>query len=307
MIRRPPRSPLSSSSAASDVYKRQVQIAPGVDMPLLGLGTGGGWAGNSTAVYQGTLSALSLGYRHFDTALSYGTLGAFGKAIKQAGVPRSELFITSKVPGGLTGSETTAAVNQSLTASGLEAVDLMLIHFPASFNGTGGENRVASWKALEEAVGQGLIRAIGVSHFCPEHIQEILKVSKVPVALNQVEYHVGMANSPDSKTDGRAFDQAHDITYESFMPLCGQCEDAELITGNVTNSIGAKYGKTGSQVALRWLVQQKIPAIPRSGSAVHQKQNLDIFDFELSQDDMGVLNAYSNSKIAGLSADCQIP
>lgn len=279
---------------------------PGVNMPLIGLGTGGHWVRNSSAVYEGTKLALGLGYRHLDTAYGYGTLRDLGKAIAESGIHRDELFITSKVPGGLDGPATTAVVKESLEALGLPSVDLMLIHFPAAWNGTGGENRVAAWRALERAVSAGQARAIGVSHFCPRHLEEILAVATVPVAVNQAEYHVGMFGTGVNKTDGIAFDTAHNVTYESFMPLCGQCRDPELITGPVTNGIGHKYGKTGAQVALRWLVQQGIPVIPRSGNKQHQLDNMDIFDFELSTEDMKSLDKFSNSKLSGSGGDCDV-
>merc|ERR1711907_212096 len=195
---------------------------------------------------------------------------ALGRAIKDSNIKREEFFITSKIPGGLTDSKAAAAaVEECLNQLGMNYVDLMLIHYPATWSGDHGpDSRVTTWKALEAAVARGSTRAIGVSHFCPRHVSEILAVTKTPISVNQVEYHIGMANSDVNKTDGRQFDVAHNITYQSFMPLCGQCNDNALITGNLTKSIGQAHGgRSGAQVALRWLIQQGIPAVPRSGNA----------------------------------------
>lgn len=279
-------------------------------MPLVGLGCGGGWAGNSTAVYQGAHQAIKLGYRHFDTADGYGTEPALGRALSESLLPRKELWITSKVPGGHNSSATIQSVEQSLKDLRVDYIDLMLIHFPSTWAGAGGtKSRQHTWLALESMVRAGKLRAIGVSHFCPRHVKDILAVASVPISVNQVEYHVGMGPSSPNKTDGRQFDEQHNITYQSYMPLCGQCDDTELITGNLTNSIGKAHGKTGAQVALRWLVQQGIPAIPRTSNPNHQQQNLDLFDFELSPTEMQTLSDFTSRATSGPAAgqgDCEI-
>jgi len=278
-----------------------------VNMTLAGLGTGGYWVGNDSAVYAGVRSALRLGYTHLDTALGYKTQSSLARAVNDSGVPRSRLFIVSKIPGHLDGPGAAAAIASSVSELGAP-IDLMLIHFPGTWSGNGSRaTRQATWRELEKGWRAGALRAIGVSHFCPRHVDDILEVATVPIAANQVEYHVGMGPSGANRTDDPDFDRAHGITYESFMPFCGQCGDSELITGNLTNGIGAAHGKTGAQVALRWLVQQGIPAIPRSGSAAHQLQNLDIFDFALSDAEMAALSAFTKPKLAGEGGDCDVP
>jgi len=287
-----------------------ITIAPGVHMPLVGLGCGGGWGHNSTAVYDGATQALEVGYRLFDTADGYGTEAALGKALSESSVPRNELFITSKVPGGQNSSATTQSIEQSLKDLQVDYIDLMLIHFPSTWAGAGGAaSRQETWRALEASYKAGKLRAIGVSHFCPKQIADILAISTVPIAVNQVEYHVGMGHSAANETDGKPFDAQHNITYQSFMPLCGQCGDTVLITGDMTNSIGKKYGKTGAQVALRWLVQQGIPAIPRTSSRTHQQQNIDLFDFALTGTEMQMLTDFTSNTTYGPRApdgDCVI-
>lgn len=136
--------------------------------------------------------------------------------------------------------------------------------------------------------------------------QDILEVSSVNISINQVEYHVGMKNSPANVTDSPSYDRKHGIFYESFEPLCGQCDDTSLITGNVTGNIGRAHGKTGAQVALRWLIQSGTAVIPRAGSAKYQAENLDIFDFELTSVEMETLNAYTKPSLAGVGGDCSV-
>jgi diketogulonate reductase-like aldo/keto reductase len=278
-------------------------------MPLAGLGTGGYWAGNQSAVYAGVRLALSLGYRHLDTALGYRTQGALARAIDDSKVAREDLFLVSKVPGGLNGSETAHAIEQSLAELRTTTIDLMLIHSPGSWAGVGSPSlRQESWRALEAAWARGQLRAIGVSHFCPRHVEDLLKLGgKAPIAVNQVEYHCGMGPSSVNQTDGPGFDRLRGILFESFMPFCGQCHDDELLNGELTTGIGKAHGKTGAQVALRWLVQQGIPVIPRSGSAKHQAENLAIFDFQLSADEMRRLSAFTKPKLGGLGHDCSVP
>jgi diketogulonate reductase-like aldo/keto reductase len=258
-------------------------------------------------VYAGVRSALRLGYTHLDTALGYQTQRALARAVNDSGVLRSSLFIVSKVPGHLDGPGAAAAIASCVAELGAP-IDLMLIHYPGTWSGNGSKaTRQATWLELEKAWRAGRLRSIGVSHFCPRHLEDVLEVASVPVAANQVEYHVGMGPSSSDRTDDPAFDRAHHVTHESFMPLCGQCGDDELVTGALTNGIGAAPGKSGAQAALRWLVQQGIPAIPRSGSAAHQRQNLDIFDFALSDDEMAQLSAFTKPKLVGEGGDCDVP
>jgi diketogulonate reductase-like aldo/keto reductase len=198
----------------------------------------------------------------------------------------------------------------------LSYVDLMLVHFPATMDekGAGGpDGRRTSWKALEDFAKAGKARAIGVSHYCPRHLEDILPTATVPVALNQVEYHVGMGSAGPLGDDGRQFMDSVGVKFMSFSPLCGPCpkpDNRELITGKLVNSIGAKHNKTGAQVALRWLVQQGIPVIPKSANALHLRENLDLFSFELSQNEMLQLTMAKTPGTAGgpdgTSGDCPI-
>lgn len=286
------------------------EVAPGVWLPLAGLGT---WQYNDTVAYGAVRAALDLGYPHIDTALGYRNQRGVGKALKDSGRKRKDVFITSKIPGGLNTSATTAAVEQCLDELGTDYIDLMLIHFPAAWSGEGGKAlRQEEWLALEPFVKKGVLRAIGVSHYCPRHLLDVLEVATVPVAVNQVQYHVGMGTSGTNASDGRAFMESVGVTFQSFSPLCGPCGTKELLTGELVTKIGAAHGKSGAQVSLKWLVQQNIPVIPKSDKPDHLKENLDLFGWELSQQEMAALTLHASPEVAGnpgppaTSGDCDV-
>jgi len=283
-----------------------------VAMPLYGLGT---WLYNSTVAEMAATMALGMGYRHIDTAFGYDNQDGVGRALKNSGLQRKEYFITSKIPGGLNASATMATANQCLKQLGLSYVDLMLVHFPASDNGKGGKAaRVEEWKALEKWAKSGKARAIGVSHYCAHHIKDIQEVATLPIAVDQVQYHVGMGSAGPMATDDKAFIQSQGILYQGFSSLCGPCnppDNMELINGSLVTEIGKAHGRTGAQVALKWLVQQGIPVIPKSKNRVHQRENMDLFDFQLTSAEMARLAAATTPATAGganaeESGDCSV-
>jgi len=263
-----------------------------IAMPLYGLGT---WLYNSTVAEKAATMALAMGYRHIDTASDYENQDGVGRALKSSGLHRNEYFVTSKIPGGLNASATMATANQCLEQLGLSYVDLMLIHFPATFDGKGGKAaRKEEWKALEKWAKSGKARAIGVSHYCARQIKDIQEVATLPIAVNQVQYHVGMGSAGPMANDDKEFVQSQGILYQSFSSLCGPCnppDNHELINGSLVTEIGKAHGKTGAQVSLKWLVQQGIPVIPKSQNPVHLRQNMDLFDFELTSEEMARLTA----------------
>jgi diketogulonate reductase-like aldo/keto reductase len=195
-------------------------------------------------------------------------------------------------------------------------VDLMLLHFPASMDASlagGPAMRKEQWLALEAFAKAGKARAIGVSHYCPQHLQDVISVATLPIALNQVEYHVGMGGQGSVADDGRAFMERIGVKFMSFSPLCGPCGNQSdvLITGDLVTSIGRKYGKSGPQVALKWLVQQDIPVIPKTSNIAHLKQNIDLFSWTLSDEDMVALTKATSPSVTGggdgvSSGDCNI-
>eukprot|EP00440_Ansanella_granifera_P020046 gb/GFBE01021778.1/.p1 GENE.gb/GFBE01021778.1/~~gb/GFBE01021778.1/.p1 ORF type:complete len:334 (+),score=86.73 gb/GFBE01021778.1/:1-1002(+) len=283
-----------------------------VDLPMVGLGT---WQYNSSVTEKAIVSAFALGYRHIDTAFVYENQLGVGKALRKMNIERDEFFVTSKIPGGLNASATVATADQCLKDLGLKSVDLMLIHFPADFGAKGSKKeRQTEWKALEAWAKSGKARALGVSHYCQRHIEDVLEVATVPIAVNQVQYHVGMGSASHLATDDRDFMRKKGILYQSFSPLCGPCnppDNKELISGKLVTEIGKAHNKTGSQVALRWLVQQGIPVIPKSDVAAHQKTNSDLFDFKLTRKEMARLTAATSPAVGGGpsatdSGDCGI-
>jgi diketogulonate reductase-like aldo/keto reductase len=258
--------------------------------------------------------ALDYGCRSIDTANMYENQDGVGKAIAaagfKAGQKRKELFLTTKVPGALGFNGTISAHEDNLKQLGLDYVDLLLTHFPCNFDGKTGcdkRDRQATWKGLEQMHKEGKARAIGVSHYCQQHLEDVLEVATVPIAINQQEWHVGMGPDPEGV---RSFGEKHGITFQSFSPLCGPCGDKldkELITGQFVTSIGKNYNVSGPQVALRWLVENGSPVIAKTDKLDHLKEDLDLFRFKLMPEDLATLNAATSPpSVETVAADCKI-
>jgi diketogulonate reductase-like aldo/keto reductase len=279
-----------------------------IEMPLAGTGT---WLYNDSQAEYTVGEALKLGVRLIDTANTYGNQVGVGKAIKASGINRKELFITSKVPGGLDYQDTTAAAEQNLQQLGVDYVDLLLVHFPCSMTNPPKNctkaARQTTWHALEAQVFTGKARAIGVSHYCQKQLEDILEIATVPIAANQEEWHVGMGTDPSGVV---SFCKQHGISYQSFSPLCGPCgnQSSVLIDGPLVTKIGKKHGKSGPQVALKWLVQQGSPVIPKSHNVEHIQQDFDVLSWSLSHAEMAELStSTSPPSIEPVSGDCQLP
>ena len=171
---------------------------------------------------------------------------------------------------------------------------------------------------MESFVKAGKARAIGVSHYCQRHLKDVMEIATIPIAVNQVQYHVGMGNAGPNATDDKQFCDANGVTYESFSPLCGPCTDAagkpdrSLVNGPLVTSIGKNHGKSGAQVSLRWQVQAGIPVIPKTSNPEHQKENIDLFSWSLTEKEMEQLTAATTPPVAGTpgpdftSGDCTI-
>jgi diketogulonate reductase-like aldo/keto reductase len=276
-----------------------------VELPLLGAGT---WQYNDTIAYQSVCQAFSAGYTFVDTALGYGNQKGVGLAIRDCWQgSRDELFVMTKIPGGLSAEQVSASHTQNLLDLGLDYVDHLMTHFPADWKETVASkaDRQAEWMALEKIYRRGEARTIGISHYCERHILDILEIATVVPSINQVEYHVG-SQDIDSVMD---FCDQLGMIFMSFSPLCGPCEYDpidSLIHGELVTEIASHYENvTGSQVALRYIVQQGIPVIPKSNTLSHIQSNRDIFRFELSDVDMErLLGATKPSAEAG---DCDVP
>jgi len=281
--------------------------------PLVGSGT---LQYNDTIAYQSVCAAFEAGYTFVDTANGYGNQKGVGKAIKDCWKgKREDLFVMTKIPGGLDYDETLKAHRENMEQLGLDYVDHLMTHFPADWGATPERSnparRQAEWRALEKTYNDGEARSIGVSHYCSNHIQDVLDVATIKPSVNQVEYHVG-SQDIDQVIDKCKQEGIH---FMSYSPLCGPCEISDpkdsLITGDLVTSIGSKYGKSGSQVALRYIVQQALAnpdyfggVIPKSNNPAHLASNIDLFDFELSDDDMVALGAATEPPAE--AGDCDV-
>lgn len=255
-----------------------VTLNNGLKMPILGFGTFslyGEEAANSVA------EAISVGYRLIDTATTYGNEEFVGKGIKKSGIAREELFITTKLWVSDMGYEgTKKAFEQSLKKLGIDYVDLYLIHRPRG-------DVKGSWKAMEELYKAGKIKAIGVSNFDDDQIEELLTYAKVKPAVNQIETHPFFQQYAAQQTL-----EELGIQMEAWSPFAGGRND--IFNNSILASIGQRYNKSVAQVTLRWIIQRGIVTIPRTSNRAYMIENLDIFDFELDETDM--------KRIAGLNA-----
>ncbi|MCD4850484.1 aldo/keto reductase [Arthrobacter sp. AK01] len=268
-----------------------IELNDGFKIPQLGLGT---WPLNDAEVAEAVVEAVSHGYRHVDTAKKYGNEKGVGNGIRACGVAREELFITTKLDGEFQGSgNAIAGLDGSLERLGLEYVDLLLIHWPLPRR----DEFVSTWKTFEELQASGKVRSIGVSNFKPAHLDRLFSETGVVPAVNQIQVSPSIPRSV-----ARAFNERHGIVTESYSPLGAS---SDLLNAPVLSGIGRKYGKTPGQVVLRWHVQQGLVAIPKTANPQRMQENLDVFDFELDQDDLSKLQTLDAGPDAGVDSDVQ--
>ena len=248
-------------------------------MPVLGLGVG---ELSDSETEASVLAALEAGYRLIDTAAAYGNEAAVGRAISQSGVPRDELFVTTKLATEDQGFQSSQnALKASLERLGLEYVDLYLIHWPAIEHG----KYVDSWGGLMKAKEVGDTRSIGVCNFNEGHLDDIINLSFFTPAVNQIELHPLL-----NQAELRTINAGYGITTEAYGPLgVGNLLDNAAVT-----AVAEAHGKTPAQVLVRWSLQLGNVVIPRSSSAERIRSNLEVFDFELTDDQMATLNGLDN-------------
>ncbi len=251
-----------------------ITLNNGVAMPILGFGTN---TLNDAVGERCVADAISVGYRLIDTATIYGNEASVGAGIKKSGIDRKELFITSKLWVDDSGYESTLkAFETSLGKLGTDFLDLYLIHRPRG-------DVKGSWQAMEELYKEGRIKAIGVSNFDPDQLEELMAYASVKPVINQIETHVFF-----QQKDSYPFLKENDIQMEAWSPFAAARND--IFSNEILAGIGKKFNKSIAQVCLRWHFQRGIVAIPRSSQKAHMIENLEIFDFELSNKDMKTIS-----------------
>ncbi|MEF3303907.1 aldo/keto reductase [Paenibacillus sp. GYB003] len=265
-----------------------VTLANGVNMPWLGLGVWKVTEGGE--VERAVRTAIEAGYRSIDTAAAYGNEEGVGKAVRESGVPRGELFVTTKVWNADQGYDSAlAAYESSLQKLGMDYVDLYLIHWPVK-----GKYK-ETWKALEKLYKDGRVRAIGVSNFHEHHLDDLLQDAEIKPMVNQVEYHPRL-----SQRSLLNYCRDRGIQLEAWSPLM---QGKELLDHELMKELAAKHRKTPAQIILRWDVQNGVVTIPKSVTPERIRENADIFDFELSADDMRRIDELNENRRVGPDPD----
>lgn len=258
-----------------------VRLNNGVEMPILGFGVF--QIADMAECERAVSEALEVGYRLIDTAASYGNEEAVGRAIKNSGIPREDLFITTKLWINDAGEERTkAAFQRSLDRLGLDYLDLYLIHQPMG-------DVYGAWRDMQALHGEGRIRAIGVSNFYPDRLVDLIDHNEVVPAVNQVETHVFFQRTEEQKRM-----QDLGVQIESWGPFAEGKND--FFSNPILTRIGEAYGKSVAQVALRWMVQRGVVVIPKSVRQERMAQNFDVFDFELTGEDMQAIAGLDTGK-----------
>lgn len=260
----------------------------GISIPQIGLGIyGPDDSGTETAV----ATAIELGYRSIDTAALYQNEVGVGKGIRNSGIDRSELYITTKLADDSHGYDSALrAFDVSLDKLGLDYLDLYLIHWPLP----GVDKYVETWKAFEKLLADGRTKSIGVSNFQPAHLERLFAETSVKPVLNQIELHPGLPN-----VAVREFNTANGILTEAWSPL-----GRGRVFGNPElEKVAAKHGKSVAQVVIRWEVEQGTVVIPKSITPVRLAENIDVFDFELDAEDWAAIGTLENGVRTGDDPD----
>ncbi len=250
-----------------------VTLNNGIKMPMLGYGV---YQVKNDECERCVLDALDVGYRSIDTAQAYGNEEAVGRAIKNSGVPRDQIFLTTKVWVSNGGYENAKkSIEESLRKLDTDYIDLLLIHQP--FN-----DYYGTYRAMEEGYKVGYLRAIGVSNFYPDRLVDLCRFVEVQPAVNQVETHVFQ-----QQKKAHEYMEKYGVQHESWGPFAEGKKD--FFTDPTLTEIGAKYGKSAAQAALRFLIQSNVVVIPKSTHKERMEQNFNVFDFTLSAEDMSAI------------------
>ena len=238
------------------------------------------------------VAALAAGYRHIDTAYRYGTERGVGQGIRDSGMRREEVFVTTKLDGTYQGNDRAInGLDESLQRLGLDYVDLLLIHWPLPQR----DEYISTWKTFEKLVAAGKARSIGVSNFKPAHLDRLLAEATIRPAVNQIQL-----NPRVSRPEQRAYNSTQGIVTVAWGPLGPR---TDLLDHPTLTDLGVKYGKTPAQIVLRWHIELGVVAIPKSANPVRIAQNIDIFDFALTDDEIAAISALDTGEDQGVDSD----
>lgn len=254
-----------------------IKLNNGIELPLVGFGT---YKSTEQEGVEAVVSAISKGYSLIDTAAIYGNEEAVGKGIQASGISRDEVFITTKLwRENLGYASAKEEFEKSRKRLGVEMIDLYLIHWPANAkNYTDWQQTNAeTWRAMEELLAEGKIKAIGVSNFLQEHLEALLQTAKIRPCLNQIEFHPGYWQK-----EVVDFCKKQSIAVQSWSPLAR----GKVFGNEVLEEISKKYHKSVAQICLRWIVQHEVIVIPKSTSPQRIEENIQLFDFELTAEEM---------------------
>lgn len=249
----------------------------GTSIPQIGLGTA---SLDDDTVARVLVTAVEAGYRHIDTAFRYGNQRGVGQGIRDCGLAREELYVTTKLDGEFQGNDRAlAGIDECLRQLGLDYVDLLLIHWPLPAR----KEYLSTWKSFEQIAKAGKARSIGVSNFKPAHLDTLLAEAAIRPVANQIQLDPRI-----TRTDHVEYDRAHDIVTVAWSPL-GQGKD--LLKEPILNTIAAAHGKSPAQIVLRWNVELGLVTIPRSSNPQRLAENLNVFDFSLTGDEVAAISA----------------
>ncbi len=268
-----------------------VTLNNGLQMPQIGLGTA---SLNDTTVVPVVVNAIAAGYRHLDTAYRYGNQRGVGQGVRESGIAREALFVTSKLDGEFQGHDRAiAGLDECLSQLQMDYVDLLLIHWPLPQR----NEYVSTWKTFETLVASGKVRSIGVSNFTPAHLDHLRAETTICPATNQIQLSPRI-----TRPDQVAYGHAHNIVTVSWSPL-GQGGD--LLSDPTLAAIAQAHGKTPAQIVLRWNIELGLVPIPRSSNPVRLAQNLEIFDFALTPAEIAAITALDTGAEKRVDSDVQ--
>ena len=265
------------------------ELNNGLKIPVLGLGVFR--MDDKKEAYKSIRKAIDLGYRHIDTAMIYENEEPVGKAIRESGVERADFFVTTKLwIDDIKNDNAQNALDSSLRKLGLDYVDLYLVHWPIK------DKYVSIWKDMEKIAATDKVRAVGVSNYQENHIKEILDLRSLVPAVNQIELHPYL-----SQNDLVEFCTQHNIKIESWSPLCANKNN--LLDEQILKDLADKYSKTPAQIILRWNIERGLIVIPKSSNPGRQKENIDLFDFSLTAEDIEKVNSLNKDLRVGPHPD----